>query len=82
MNSFQQELLVDFPITIENKHVIQKEQAKLAILGRGIAGQDLIFSHKFRDDHLMKIDLGKTLLNLMMVSPGGMLVFFPSYTLI
>jgi len=49
MNSFQKELMVNFPITIENKHVISKDQAKISILTTGIKGSELIFSHKHRE---------------------------------
>jgi hypothetical protein len=49
MSSFQKELMVDFPITIENKHVISKDQAKISILTTSVKGTELIFSHKHRE---------------------------------
>ncbi len=52
---------MDFPITIENKHVIQKDQANISILTTGIKGSELIFSHKLREVEPPIIDLGETL---------------------
>jgi Rad3-related DNA helicase len=50
LQSFQQELLVDFPVTIENKHVVRPEQACISIVTHGVRGSELNFSHKHRDD--------------------------------
>lgn len=58
MNSFQQELMMDFPIKSECDHVIDKAQAKISIIGKGIQGCEFNFSHKFRDDPKMIMDLG------------------------
>jgi hypothetical protein len=41
--------MVDFPITIENRHVINKDQAKISILTTSTKGTELIFSHKHRE---------------------------------
>ena len=38
MDSFQQELLLEFPIRIENKHVIHPSQANISILTKGVQG--------------------------------------------
>jgi len=40
---------MDFPIRIENKHVIDQSQAKISILTRGVLGTAFNFSHKFRE---------------------------------
>ncbi len=82
MNSFQKELMVDFPITIENKHVISKDQANISILTTGVKGSELIFSHKHRELEQPIIDLGETLIKITEVTPGGMLIFFPSYQML
>ena len=42
--------MVDFPITIENKHVVKSEQANVSILTHGVHGCEMNFSHKHRDD--------------------------------
>jgi len=49
LRSFQQELLTDFPVKIENKHVITPAQAKISVITHGVGGVELNFSHKFRD---------------------------------
>ena len=41
--------MVEFPITIENKHVISKDQAKISVISTGVKGNELIFAHKFRE---------------------------------
>ena len=52
--------MIDFPIRIENEHVIDKSQAKISILSKGVGGVPLNFSHKFRDDPDIIRDLGHT----------------------
>lgn len=79
LQSFKQELLVEFPITIENKHVVRPEQANISILTHGVRGTELNFSHKYREDEAAQMDLGETIVKIAEVTPGGMLVFFPSY---
>lgn len=74
--------MMDFPIKIENKHVIQKEQAKISILTQGVKGNELIFSHKLRENEAPIIDLGETLIKITEITPGGMLIFFPSYQML
>jgi len=50
--------MMDFPIKSECDHVIDKAQAKISIIGKGIQGCEFNFSHKFRDDPKMIMDLG------------------------
>ena len=40
------------------------------------------FSHKFREQESIQLDLGKSLLRLAKVTPGGILVFFSSYSML
>ena len=42
-------------------------------------GHELIFAHKFREIEEPIIDLGETLVRITEITPGGMLIFFPSY---
>ena len=53
--------MIDFPIRIENEHVIDKFQAKISILSKGVNGLPLNFSHKFRDDENIMRELGMTI---------------------
>jgi regulator of telomere elongation helicase 1 len=82
MKSFEQELLMEFPIRIENKHVIDPCQAKISILSKGVGGTSFNFSHKFREQESIQHDLGLTLLKICEVTPGGVLVFFSSYNML
>lgn len=61
MKSFSQELMINFPITIENKHVIKKDQAKISIITNGVKGCELNFAHRFRDNEEPQLDLGETI---------------------
>ena len=79
MESFQQELLMDFPIRIENKHVIKAAQAKISVVPSGVMGTPFNFSHKHRENEKIFIDLGITLLKLCEITPGGVLVFFSKF---
>jgi Rad3-related DNA helicase len=44
-----------------------------------VKGTELIFSHKHRELEQPIFDLGETLIKITEVTPGGMLIFFPSY---
>ena len=82
LQSFEQELMTEFPIKIENKHVIKREQAMISVITHGIAGKELNFSHKFREDEPALQDLGESILKIIEVTPGGILLFFPSYAML
>ena len=45
-------------------------------------GTPFNFSHYNRDDPNLIADLGESLLKLSEITPGGILVFFPSYQMI
>ncbi|KAG0710780.1 Regulator of telomere elongation helicase 1 [Chionoecetes opilio] len=80
MDSFASELQVPFPVQLENPHVIQKHQVWAGVICCGPDGFTLNSSFRCRSDPQYKRSLGQTILNLSRVIPDGLLVFFPSYT--
>ena len=74
--------MLNFAISIENGHVIHPEQAKISVITHGIRGTELNFSHKTREDVKAQLDLGETVLKVVEVTPGGVLLFFPSYAML
>ena len=61
---------------------MRPEQANISIITHGIYGTELNFSHKTRDDEKAQIDLGETIYKVVEVTPGGILLFFPSYQML
>ncbi|XP_076816262.1 regulator of telomere elongation helicase 1-like [Clavelina lepadiformis] len=80
ISSFASELQVDFPITLENDHVIDRHQMFVASLTSGLRGGVLESTFKSRSDEKKVLELGHTLVEILKLSPGGTLVFFPSYS--
>nr|CAB3265816.1 regulator of telomere elongation helicase 1 [Phallusia mammillata] len=79
IDSFVSELHVDFPITLVNGHVIDKHQIFVASLTRGMNGVKLESTFKSRGVMEQVVELGNTVAEVAKASPGGLLVFFPSY---
>ncbi|KAL6076448.1 Regulator of telomere elongation helicase 1, variant 2 [Balamuthia mandrillaris] len=77
-----QELTLPFPIRLENKHVIQSSQIFVGILGAGPSGYPLNSSFKTRAADEYKRSLGEALANFSRIVPNGLLVFFPSYSVL
>ena len=59
--------------------MIKPEQANISIITHGVNGNELNFSHKYRDDETAQLDLGETIFKIIEITPGGILLFFPSY---
>jgi DNA repair helicase Rad3 len=77
--SYAMELGLKFPHTLENPHIIAKEQIHVRVIGKGPSGKVLTSSFERRNDDEYYSELGNTLVSLAKVVPDGMLVFFPSY---
>uniref|UniRef100_A0A7S1FWE6 Helicase ATP-binding domain-containing protein n=1 Tax=Corethron hystrix TaxID=216773 RepID=A0A7S1FWE6_9STRA len=79
--SLASELGLSFPVRLENSHVINPEkQVHVRVIGTGVTGKDLSSSYERRKDPEYIAELGRTLAGLAAVIPGGMLVFFTSYS--
>ncbi|XP_069544659.1 regulator of telomere elongation helicase 1 [Brachyistius frenatus] len=81
LSSFTAEMRIEFPISLENKHVIERDQIFVSIIERGPDGAQLssAFDRRFVPENMAS--LGNTIANLSRVVPHGLLVFFPSFPL-
>ncbi|XP_054783819.1 regulator of telomere elongation helicase 1 homolog isoform X2 [Prosopis cineraria] len=82
MESFAQELKIDFPIRLENQHVITPNQIWAGVVPVGPSGRTFNSSYRTRDSIEYKQELGNAIVNLARIVPDGLLVFFPSYYLL
>ena len=78
--SYSMELGLPFPHTLENPHIISYDQIYVRVVGKGVSGKLLSSSYERRKDKDYYSELGHTLVSLGKVTPAGMLVFFPSYS--
>ncbi|XP_057536046.1 regulator of telomere elongation helicase 1 homolog isoform X2 [Amaranthus tricolor] len=79
MDSFAYELKLEFPIRLENPHVISSNQIWAGVVPVGPSGFSLNSSYRNRDVLEYKQDLGNAIVNFARIVPDGLLVFFPSY---
>lgn len=76
------ELGIPINITLENKHVITKEQVFVSVIRSGPDNEPLISTFKNRGNDAYLTSLGRTIANFARIIPEGLLVFFPSYTVL
>ncbi|GAB2293557.1 Regulator of telomere elongation helicase 1 [Dionaea muscipula] len=81
MDSFAHELKLEFPVRLENPHVISSDQIWAGVLPAGPSGHSFNSSYRNRDSPEYKRDLGNAIVNITRIVPDGLLVFFPSYYL-
>ncbi|GFP88878.1 regulator of telomere elongation helicase 1 [Phtheirospermum japonicum] len=74
MDSFAEELKLDFPIRLENPHVISDNQIWAGVAPVGPSGYSFNSSYRSRGSIEYKTELGNAI--------DGLLVFFPSYYLL
>lgn len=81
LDSFTSEMRIEFPVRLENDHVIEKDQIFVSIIQQGPDGVQLssAFDRRFLPENMAS--LGNTVANLSRVIPYGLLVFFPSFPL-
>ncbi|XP_060973605.1 regulator of telomere elongation helicase 1 homolog isoform X3 [Cannabis sativa] len=82
MDSFAQELKLDFPVRLENPHVINSNQIWAGVVPVGPSGYSFNSSYRSRDTLEYKQELGNAMVNFARIVPDGLLVFFPSYYLL
>lgn len=73
------ELDLDVKITLENPHIIKDSQVCIKVLSKGPDGETLNCSYQNRDSPKYIYSLGRSILSLSIMIPGGLLVFFSSY---
>ncbi|EDQ87598.1 uncharacterized protein MONBRDRAFT_27129 [Monosiga brevicollis MX1] len=79
LNSFKAELMTDFPVMLENPHIITGKQVWAGVLPVGPSNARLISNYENRNLPAYKNELGNSLVNFSRIVPAGLLVFFPSY---
>ncbi|TSM94697.1 Regulator of telomere elongation helicase 1 [Bagarius yarrelli] len=79
LSSFTCEMQIPFPVSLENPHIIQKDQIFVSVIDKGPDGVQLstAYDRRFVPENMSS--LGNTIVNLCRVVPHGLLVFFPSY---
>ncbi|XP_070556036.1 LOW QUALITY PROTEIN: regulator of telomere elongation helicase 1-like [Ptychodera flava] len=79
LESFTSEMQINFPIKLENPHVIEKHQMLVGIVTKGPDGTILnsSYQNRFSPDYMQS--LGNAIVNYSRIIPNGLLVFFPSY---
>ncbi|OVA13874.1 Helicase-like [Macleaya cordata] len=81
LDSFAQELKLEFPIRLENPHVISSNQIWAGVVPSGPSACAFNSSYRNRDSLEYKQELGNAIANFARIVPNGLLVFFPSYYL-
>lgn len=79
MQSFASELALDFPVRLENSHVISQSQIWGGVVAKGPGDKTLNSSYRFRDTVEYKSEIGAVVSQVARAVPDGLLVFFPSY---
>ncbi|XP_075902006.1 regulator of telomere elongation helicase 1 isoform X1 [Nelusetta ayraudi] len=81
LSSFTSEMRIEFPVHLENGHVIERDQIFVGVIPQGPDGVHLssAFDRRFAPDNMSS--LGNSIVNLSRVVPHGLLVFFPSFPL-
>ncbi|RVW58324.1 Regulator of telomere elongation helicase 1 [Vitis vinifera] len=79
LESFAQELKLEFPVRLENPHVISSNQIWAGVVPAGPSGCSFNSSYRTRDSLEYKQELGNAIVNFARIVPDGLLVFFPSY---
>ncbi|CAN4086784.1 unnamed protein product [Withania somnifera] len=79
MDSFAEELKLDFPVRLENPHVISDNQIWAGVVPVGPSGYTFNSSYRTRGSIEYKQELGNAIVNFARIVPDGLLVFFPSY---
>ncbi|XP_057773006.1 regulator of telomere elongation helicase 1 homolog isoform X2 [Salvia miltiorrhiza] len=82
MDSFAEELKLEFPIRLENPHVISGNQIWAGVAPVGPSGYSFNSSYRNRGSIEYKSELGNAIVNFARIVPDGLLVFFPSYYLL
>uniref|UniRef100_A0A9J7ZW56 Regulator of telomere elongation helicase 1 n=1 Tax=Cyprinus carpio carpio TaxID=630221 RepID=A0A9J7ZW56_CYPCA len=78
LSSFTCEMQIPFPVSLENPHVIQRDQIFVSVIEKGPDGVQLstAFNRSMMINVMIIIGFA---VNLARVVPHGLLVFFPSY---
>lgn len=76
------ELRLPFPIRLEAAHVVPTERVFAACVARGPQGSRLCATYAHQSAFIFQDDVGDLILEACQHVPGGVLCFFPSYSLL
>ncbi|XXQ39088.1 Helicase ATP-binding domain-containing protein [Plasmodiophora brassicae] len=76
--ALKNELEVEFPVVLENGHVIGEDQICVRVIPVGPSGAPLNSNYRNRTETSAR-ELGDVLVSFSRIIPDGLLVFFPSY---
>lgn len=79
LNPLISELALPVSVRLENPHIIDKSQVCVRVVTHGPDREQLISNYENRDNPKYINSLGMTILSFLRITPGGTLVFFPSY---
>jgi len=77
-----EEIGLDFPVRLENQHIVTSSQVWCGVMGSGPDGTTLNSSYNTRNDPKYLSALGQIVIMILKIVPKGVLVFFPSYGLL
>merc|ERR1719219_639779 len=77
-----EEIGLDFPVRLENQHIVTSSQVWCGVLGSGPDGTILNSSYNTRNDPKYLAALGQIVIMILKIVPKGVLIFFPSYGLL
>ncbi|XP_049608196.1 regulator of telomere elongation helicase 1 isoform X1 [Syngnathus scovelli] len=81
LSSFASEMRIPFSVSLENSHVIERDQIFVSVIDQGPDRVPLssAFDRRFNPENMSS--LGNTVVNLTRIVPNGLLLFFPSFYL-
>ncbi|ESO04380.1 hypothetical protein HELRODRAFT_79366 [Helobdella robusta] len=79
LESFVSEFGIDFPVQLENPHVIDSNQVWIGSVEKGPDNAILSSTYEMRFKKEYLISIGNTIVNFNRIVPMGLLIFFPSY---
>lgn len=80
MNALAYEMMLTFATRLENSHIVAQKNVQVGVISTGPSGFRLNSSYRCREDPRYKQELGNLLVNFSRCVPDGLLVFFPSYS--
>lgn len=83
IEGMESELKCNFPVKLENTHVVDNCQINFSIMKSGLSSNNNKVNFKFdansRNNKEMLEALGRTVLDFCKITPGGILVFFTAF---
>lgn len=82
MDMYEDDLGMKFEVKLQNRHVIGPEQALLRII-KSYQGNPFMFDYRSRGNKELLLNLGRFVQDIASnLSKGGVLLFFPSYSML